>query len=137
MPSSLTNALTDMRTLIIAAVASEGNVGSKVFVYGGLKESTLPYVVIKDEDLSGKEFGTHDGGHAAERFDFSVHVHTKERTQGIQIRDLIINAIDGTRSTTGSTNFGSIHHEGGAHFFNEKLKTNEQIDDFTSIITNG
>jgi hypothetical protein len=137
MPSNLVNAFKDIRTLIINAVASEGNVGQKVLIEGGVKDDPgFPYIVVENEANDDSEYRTHDSSQNAEDLEFSVHIHTKGRLQGLTLRDLVITSLNGYSGVTGNTTFGHLHRTGGAHFYNEKLKSNEEIIDFTSLITN-
>jgi len=137
MPSSLTNAVKDIRTLVVNAVTSEGNVGSKVFLHGEVKDDPVfPYIVLDNEGDDDREYRTHDGNQNAEDLEFSIHIHTRGRVQGIALRDLVITALSGYSGVTGDTTFGHIARSGGTHFYNEQLKSNEEIIDFTALLTN-
>lgn len=129
--------MADIRTLIVSAVASEGNVGQSVWFAGAVHDKPdFPYIVLEDEGAGDDEFQTNDGVLNAERFEFSVHIHTMTRNQGLQLHDLISDALHGYSGTTGNTVFGNMLRQGGSHFYNEKLKSNEQIIDFETLITN-
>lgn len=137
MASGTANAMIDLRTLLIAAVSSEGNVGNNVFMHGGTGDDpTFPYIVIQDEGGDGSGIDTHDGAISAERFEFSVHIHTRWPDQGKTLHDLVVDGLHGVSGTQGSTNFGHILREGGTQRYLEKTKTNEQIIDFTALLTN-
>ena len=137
MPSSLHNALKDIRALVIDAVASEGGVGSNVFVIGGvLDDPPMPHIVVADGRNSDEDFRTHDAGIKAETLDFALHIHTKGRDQGVTLRDHLANALAGLSGIVGDTTFGVVTLEGSTHFFNEKLRSNEHVLDFAATITN-
>jgi len=137
MPSSIANAITDLRTKIIAAVASEGNVGSRVFYETGIGDKiTFPYIVIVKESVTDDQYREHGGINNAEQMDFSTHIHSTAPEQAIALRDLLVNGLAPFSGVEGNTTFGHILKEGEASFFNEKTKTATEVIDFTAMLTN-
>lgn len=137
MASGIQNALIDLVALVETSVSSEGNVGSDVFIHGGDQSGMqLPYILIDLEGDNSDGIETHDDEIHAERLDFSVHIHTKTKTQGIQLMDLVIDGLHKFSGVQGNTTFGYILRDGAIAHFTTETKTNEAIVDFTSLITN-
>jgi len=137
MASGLFNAMKDLNTMVVSAVASEGNVGDNVFSAGGDHDALgFPYIIIEDESPDSSGLETHDGSTKAENFEFSIHIHTKGRKQGLQLHDLIVDGLHGFSGVQGNTTFGHILREGGVHHYRKETKSNEQVIDFTALLTN-
>ena len=127
---------TDLRALVILAVASEGNVGSRVYAEGGTPNNEpAPYIVIRNQNESDERYRDHESTDTAEDLEVEIAIHTEDRNQLLTLADLVRTYFKGSM-TQGSTTFGSIHFEGDFYSFIKDLKMHIQEIELKLQITN-